>query len=219
MHYTAMTNGRRFFETYLAGQPSPRIGDIGAQDVNGSLRSVAPKGAQYIGVDFAAGRGVDVVIDDPYKLPFEADHFDAIVSSSCFEHSEFFWLTFLEVMRVLKPAGLFYMNAPSNGHFHRHPVDCWRFYPDSGVALARWGQRNGYKTAVLESYTSEKRGTEVWADFVCVFVKDEAHVGQHPNRILSKLKEFSNGLVHPALDKFIRYAREPEDIRARPGRK
>ena len=30
---------------------------------------------------------------------------------------------------------LFYLNAPSNGEFHRYPVDCWRFYPDAGGAL------------------------------------------------------------------------------------
>ena len=31
---------------------------------------------------------------------------------------------------MLRPAGLFYLNAPSNGDFHRYPVDCWRIMPD-----------------------------------------------------------------------------------------
>jgi hypothetical protein len=59
---------------------------------------------------------------------------------------------FIEIQRVLKPEGLFYLNAPSNGTYHRYPVDCWRFYPDSGVALSHWGQKNGYNTQLIESF-------------------------------------------------------------------
>ena len=59
-------------------------------------------------------------------------------------------------MRVLKPAGLLYINAPSNGDYHRYPVDCWRFFPDSGVALQNWANRNGYECAMLESFNGDK---------------------------------------------------------------
>jgi SAM-dependent methyltransferase len=134
MHDTSMEYGRLFFNTNTNGAPGIKLADIGAQNVNGSLRSVALPGAQYIGVDFVAGNGVDVIITDPYSLPFEDNSLDVCVSSSCFEHSEFFWLVFNEIMRILKPSGLLYLNVPSNGVFHRYPVDCWRFYFDSGVA-------------------------------------------------------------------------------------
>ena len=70
-------------------------------------------------MDFQQARGVDVVLDDPYKLPLDDASVDIVVSSSCFEHSEMFWLVFLEVMRVLKSDGLFYLNAPSAGSFHQ----------------------------------------------------------------------------------------------------
>ena len=46
------------------------------------------------------------MLTDPYHLPFESNSLDVVVSSSCFEHSEMFWLLFLEIMRVLKPEGL-----------------------------------------------------------------------------------------------------------------
>lgn len=138
MHPTAMDNGRRFFATYLDASAPALILDIGSQDINGSLRQAAPAGARYVGLDFAAGRGVDRVLDDPYRLPFDDGVADAVVSSSCFEHVDMFWLTFNEILRVLRPGGLFYLNAPSNGAFHRYPVDCWRFYPDAGDALVRW---------------------------------------------------------------------------------
>jgi len=101
--------------------------DIGAQNVNGSLKDVCPKPLEIRGRGLRRAPGVDVVLKDPYTLPFKQASIDVAVSNSCFEHSEMFWLLFLEILRVLKPDGLFYLNAPSNGKFHRFPVDCWRF--------------------------------------------------------------------------------------------
>lgn len=212
MHPSAMTNGARFFDTYVRHLESPLVVDIGSQDVFGSLRSVAPPQARYVGVDMAPGKGVDVVIDDPYVLPFETGSVDVVVSSSCVEHMEFFWVAYLEMMRVLGPRGLLYLNVPSNGSFHRYPVDCWRFYPDSGKALVRWGQRNGFDCVLLESYTSHQQ-QDLWNDFVCVILRDAASLPQYPNRILAGIDGYTNGLCHPALDQFLQPQALTEDQR------
>ena len=37
---------------------------------------------------------VDLVLKDPYKLPFDDNSIDVIISISTFEHTEFFWLTY-----------------------------------------------------------------------------------------------------------------------------
>lgn len=192
MHPSAMENGRLFFATYFEAGAPALILDIGSQDINGSLRQLAPAGARYVGLDFAAGRGVDVVLDDAYRLPFEDGVADVVVSSSCFEHVDMFWLTFNEVLRVLKPGGLFYLNAPSNGEFHRYPVDCWRFYPDAGEALVRWGTRSGYRPALLESFTAYQQ-LDIWNDFVAVFVKDAACATRYPTRMLDRIERYMNG--------------------------
>src|SRR5574337_523037 len=118
MHHSAMSNGKSFFDCY--GQHFPQtetvsVVDIGSQDVNGSLRDVCPRDFKYTGVDFVVAKNVDVVLTDPYVLPFADESVDIVLSSSCFEHSEMFWLAFLEVLRILKPCGLFYLNAPSRG--------------------------------------------------------------------------------------------------------
>lgn len=211
MHPSAMANGKLFFDTYVTRLGDVTVVDIGAQDVNGSLREVCPPDARYIGVDFADAKGVDIVLTDPYVLPFDDESVDVVVSSSCFEHAEMFWIVFLEVLRVLKPSGLFYLNAPSNGLFHRFPVDCWRFYPDSGRALATWAQRCGVSAALIESYTSPQH-TDPWNDFVAVFAKDESRIGQHPNRMLSALSAFENGFVYGSGD-ILRMSTEPQDLR------
>jgi SAM-dependent methyltransferase len=208
MHASALANGELFFKTYLGADGAGRsVVEIGSQDVNGSLRSVCPAGVEYIGVDFTAGKGVDIVLDDPYELPFDDASVDCCVSSSVFEHSEMFWLLFLEVLRVLRPEGLFYLNAPSNGLFHRYPVDCWRFYPDSGRALVKWARRSGLNAELLESFVAAQRNSETWSDFVAVFVKDASHVGRHPNRMLATKKDFYNGLLHGS-DEFL----NPRDL-------
>ncbi|MDR3415808.1 MAG: class I SAM-dependent methyltransferase [Nevskia sp.] len=210
MHTTAQNNARLFFETYVAVGSCLEIVDIGAQDVNGSLRPLCPAGARYTGVDLAPGKGVDLVLEDAYTLPFRDGSIDVILSSSCFEHCEMFWILFNEILRVLKPRGLFYLNVPSNGSFHRYPVDCWRFYPDSGKALVTWARRSGFDPAVLESYISYQQ-TDEWNDYVAVFVKDAALRHQFPHRILHRLKDFCNGFVD-GQEEIINARPLPEDL-------
>jgi len=218
MHPTALMNCQAFMDCYAArvmgAQAQPMVVEIGSRDVNGSLRSVCPPTFAYTGVDFAPGKGVDIVLDDPYTLPFASGSVDIVMSSSVFEHSEMFWLLFLEVLRILKPAGLFYLNAPSNGDFHRYPVDCWRFYPDSGRALANWAKRSGLQSELLESYTSDQY-LDQWSDFVAVFLKDAAHLDRYPGRILHTKQDIRNGVLL-GRDDFLRPTAVPEDRERRP---
>jgi SAM-dependent methyltransferase len=210
VHYTSMLFGKLFFDKYV-NRSGLKIVDIGAQDVNGSLRDVAPNNCEYIGVDFVEAKGVDIVISDPYSLPFEDGSIDVCVCSSCFEHSEHFWLLFEEIMRILKDDGVFYLNVPSNGQFHRYPVDCWRFYPDSGVALQNWGRRKGLSTVLLESFTGKQK-KDIWNDFVAVFLKSESFSPQYQKRIMESYLEFTNGWSYP--DSTLRnFVDLPEDAR------
>jgi SAM-dependent methyltransferase len=195
MHITAEQNARRFFDTYVNNKNGDFL-EIGSYLSSFNIRSLAPNGSNYVGVDLGVGPGVDIVLNDPYILPFDDNSFDFVISSSCFEHSEFFWLTYMEVMRVLKPSGLFYLNVPSNGDFHRFPVDCWRFFPDSGNALSNWSRRNGMNTAVIEQYTSGK-GNDIWCDYVSIFIKDIDTISLYPNRIITNFNDYTNGSVFP----------------------
>lgn len=212
MHPSALRNGDCFFRTYgpyLTTQA--RCLDVGAYDVNGSLRQVAPPAWHYVGVDFSAGPGVDVVLDDPYHLPFPETSFDVVVSTSCFEHSEMFWLLFLEILRVLDTRGLFYLNAPSNGSFHRYPVDCWRFFPDSGKALEKWADRNLVPARLLESFVSRQQ-INPWNDLVAVFVKDARSAPLYPQRMHSNREDVEN--VHSSLhDGLLKHTAMTEDLR------
>ena len=166
MHSTAAATGKKFLEEYL--QSGSKVLEVGSYDVNGTLRTALPEKFKWTGMDLELGPGVDIVADDPYSFPFLNDSFDACLSSSTFEHDDFFWLTFLEMVRVVKPGGFVYLNVPSNGYVHRHPADIWRFYPDAGIALEKWAVKNKLPVALIESFVSD-RGDEIWCDFVAVF--------------------------------------------------
>jgi SAM-dependent methyltransferase len=172
MHASALDYGKRFFDMH-AEERFQRVLDVGSLDINGSLRSVCPRHLAYTGIDLSPGNGVDVVLSDPYVYPFPDGHFDVIVATSCFEHDPLFWITFLECLRVLAPGGVFYINAPSNGFYHGHPFDHWRFFPDAGLALQTWAKRSGIQIDLLESFTAERRPGEFWNDFVMVFRKPD----------------------------------------------
>ena len=195
MHKSAFLSASRFCETYLSESVSTVV-EIGSQVVEGqlSLRQAFAGVDSYIGVDFVFGKGVDVVADDPYSLPFEDGIADVVVSSSCFEHAEFFWLSFVEMCRIAKPDSLIYISAPSNGRIHRYPVDCWRFYPDASVALVNWGNKNGNNSILLESFISKQYLECGWNDFVAIILKDKNYLKNYNQKIIHQYPEYVNGL-------------------------
>jgi predicted O-methyltransferase YrrM len=88
---------------------------------------------------------------------------DIVLSGQMMEHCEFFWLAFAEMIRVLKPDGILFVIVPSAGPIHRYPVDCYRFYPDALVSLAKYARCH-----LVESWHDE-RGP--WKDLLGVFAK------------------------------------------------
>jgi hypothetical protein len=138
--------------------------DVGAADVNGSYRSIfANPKIHYVGADLAAAEGVDIVLDDPYRIPRLDGSFDVVISGQMLEHCEFFWLAFQEMVRLVKEDGFIFLIAPSSGPIHRYPVDCYRYYPDSFTALAK------YANCHLHACWLDERGP--WNDLVGVFAK------------------------------------------------
>ena len=168
--------------------------EIGSLDVNGSIKDHLPKNIKYTGLDIIDGPNVDVVLSDPYEYPLESSSVDFIISSSCFEHTEFFWKAILESFRILKPQGVIYINAPSNGYYHQHPMDYFRYYPDSGLSFQNWGIENGYNCHLLESFIGSSN-EDIWNDFVCVLIKDKKYSHLFSKRILQTNIKFFNGRI------------------------
>ena len=187
MHKSSYQHMQRLVATYLRPDQALHALDIGSYDVNGSYRTLFGQPQwRYTGVDLEAGPGVDVVLDSPYRLPMASGSIDVIVSGQAFEHVEHFWMTWLEMQRVLRPGGLIFLIAPSRGPEHRYPQDCWRFYPDGYRALAKLGDFE-----LLEVQTDwephEDVGSAPWGDTVGVFRSRGMGLRQHLGLALTRM--------------------------------
>lgn len=173
MHVSAKINAELFYNKYCTQfTPESYILDVGSCDGSNTLRSIF-RNHKYIGVDMQSGPNVDFVCKND-DIPFKNNFFDVIISSSCFEHDDFFWLTFLEMCRVVKPNGFIYINAPSNGPYHGYPTDNWRFYLDSWKCLEKWALKNNFNIKLVESYIDKEHihtDPAMWEDSVGIFKK------------------------------------------------
>jgi SAM-dependent methyltransferase len=150
--------------SFLDSRERVSLLDVGAADVNGSYRNVfTDTKIDYRGADLVAAEGVDIVLDDPYHIPVPDREFDIVISGQMLEHCEFFWLAFQDMVRVVKDDGFIFLIAPSAGPIHRYPVDCYRYYPDSFAAIAK------YTKCHLHACWLDERGP--WNDLVGVFSK------------------------------------------------
>ena len=70
----------------------------------------------YVGLDIAAGKNVDMVPGDPFCwTEIESESFDLVISGNMLEHNPYFWITVAEIARVLVQDGLTVLIAPSSG--------------------------------------------------------------------------------------------------------
>lgn len=179
MHQSSLEKMADFRNRYLAERDEHdlTILDLGSMDINGSYRAVFESSHwRYKGLDLSPGKNVDIVLKNPYDWPeIPSNAADVFISGQAFEHIEYFWITMLEIERVLKPGGLCCIIAPSGGFEHRYPVDCWRFYPDGFRALARFAN---FK--ILEVHTQwvpnpeyVKDDSNLWKDTVLICTKEK----------------------------------------------
>lgn len=169
MHQSSLENMQKCFERYVKSLPwgnreRIQVVDIGGANINGSYADIF-SGREFIykAADIHPSAEVDILLDDPYGLPFADNSIDILLSGQVFEHVEYFWRLFREMARALKSDGLILLITPSSGPIHRYPVDCYRFYPDAYRALAK------DTGCLLIDMWHDDRGP--WNDLVGVFAK------------------------------------------------
>jgi SAM-dependent methyltransferase len=115
-----------------------RVLEIGAYDVNGSLRYVVEmlKPAEYIGTDILPGPGVDVVCPaDELVSRFGKASFDVVISANVLEHIRDWRSAVTTMKQVLKPGGILLVMAPCVWVYHAHPGDYWRYSAEDFRAI------------------------------------------------------------------------------------
>ena len=169
MHQLCYEIMERFCKTHLAeleGRPL-KVLDIGSQDVNGTFKPLFNRtGWNYVGLDIEAGPNVDLIPEEPYYWDeIASGSYDVVISGQAYEHTEFFWLTQLEISRVLKVGGYCCVISPSSGFEHRYPVDCYRFYRDGMAALGKYAGMEIMEASTLFDTGGEYAdGSHFWKD-------------------------------------------------------
>ena len=171
MHPTAFENAQKFYDKYIKGKfdNNAVVLEFGSYDVNGTLKPIFIS-HKYTGLDMEQGPNVDIVANS-HSVPLDNASVDVIISSSNFEHDDQFWVTFLEMCRLIKEGGYIYICAPSTGMYHGYPGDCWRFYADSWKALEKWAKQNNQNISLVESYIDPR---DHWKDSIGIFIKNQA---------------------------------------------
>ncbi|WP_189320926.1 class I SAM-dependent methyltransferase [Streptomyces flaveus] len=182
MHRSAYEQMELCVKEYMPTNRRHRVVDLGSRVSD--KQSVTHKDMlgqhdiDYVGVDVLDGQNVDVVMAKPYRIPVKSNSTDFVLSGQAFEHIPFFWVTMMEIARVLKPRGMAFITAPSRGHVH-DAQDCWRYYPDGFRAMAAYSGlelREAYTdfppmTGIRHNYAAIDAKHAYWGDSVGVFQK------------------------------------------------
>jgi SAM-dependent methyltransferase len=116
-----------------------RVLEVGAYDVNGSLRAtvVALDPCEYIGVDIQAGPGVDLVCDATALVAqFGEGCFGLVLCTETLEHIQDWQAAISNLKRVCSPGGIILLTTRSRGFpLHEYPDDWWRYEPEDIRAI------------------------------------------------------------------------------------
>lgn len=113
-----------------------RVLEIGSYNVNGTVRERFREDCTIVGVDCHEGPGVDVVaLGHEYRDPAGFESFDVVCSCEVFEHDPFAALTIANMLRHLKPGGLFFstcagVGRPEHGTPRTGTRDGWGPQPE-----------------------------------------------------------------------------------------
>lgn len=82
-------------------------------DINGSVRNYF-QGCNYLGIDVGHGPGVDIVCQGQ-DFRGESESFDVVISCEVMEHNPYWLETTKNMIRMLRPGGLFILTCATTG--------------------------------------------------------------------------------------------------------
>lgn len=100
--------------------PAKRVLEIGSRNINGSIRAIFPD-ADYLGIDRAPGRGVDLIGDGATFVPPWSP--DLVITCETLEHAENWREVLTHIAQVLAVAGTLLATMATHGRAEHSAVD------------------------------------------------------------------------------------------------
>jgi SAM-dependent methyltransferase len=90
-----------------------KVLDCGSLDINGNNRYLFDN-CEYIGIDVGYGKNVDIV-SSIHEYNGMDNEYDFIISTECFEHDMHYRDSLHNIVRMLKPGGMFLFTCATTG--------------------------------------------------------------------------------------------------------
>lgn len=126
--------------------------DVGGANINGSYKSIF-EDCEYKTLDW---ENADYIVTG---YNWDVPMFDCVITGQMLEHDGYFWRTLENIKKIVRNKVI--IIVPSKGKYHAHPIDCYRFYPDSVKIFSEiLGMR------IIESVWNQN---EYWGDLGSVY--------------------------------------------------
>ena len=116
-----------------------KVLDCGSLDINGSNRYLFDD-CSYTGIDIGEGNNVDVV-SLIHEFNESDSTYDTIISTECFEHDMYYKESIKNIIRLLKPGGMFLFTCATTGRPEHGTLRTSK--KDSPLSTGEWS--NYYK--------------------------------------------------------------------------
>jgi SAM-dependent methyltransferase len=121
---------RAFAMAVRKNSPAPLVLDLGAGNKPDALRGLDEElRLGLIRTDIFPSNALHFA-SDAHRIPVADNSLDGVVFQGVVEHVAKPWVIAAEIMRVLKPGGVVYCEAPFMQWYHEDPKDYYRFTED-----------------------------------------------------------------------------------------
>lgn len=124
---------KEIFPTFFSNK---KVLDCGSLDINGNNRYLF-ENCEYFGIDIGEGNNVDI-ISLIHEFNEDDESYDTIISTECFEHDMYYKESIKNIIRLLKPGGMFIFTCATTDRPEHGTINT--SINDSPLLTGKWSE-------------------------------------------------------------------------------